>query len=119
MIFRKTLLREFAVSGLGVFLVLLAITVTTQLIRYLEQAARVYFVEHIADDEKMVANIFVSSTQHHQDGVMVARSGYQETQPNGDRFLVLLNGKRYEGPGGSAEYRVVDFQRYSMRIETF
>ena len=39
MIFRKSLLREFAGSALGVFIVLLAITLTTQLIRFLGQAA--------------------------------------------------------------------------------
>ncbi|HTP96356.1 MAG TPA: LPS export ABC transporter permease LptF [Burkholderiales bacterium] len=84
-----------------------------------KQAERVYFVEHVDGVENVVQNIFVSSTEHHKDGVMVARRGFQETKANGDRFLVLLDGKRYEGPAGSAEYRVVDFERYSMRIETF
>jgi lipopolysaccharide export system permease protein len=84
-----------------------------------KQAERVYFVENIEGDEKMVANIFVSSTQHQHDGVMVAKRGFQETAPNGDRFLVLLNGQRYEGTPGSAEYRMVNFERYSMRVETF
>jgi lipopolysaccharide export system permease protein len=49
---------------------------------------------------------------------MVARRGFQETADNGDRFLVLLNGRRYEGQPGSAEYKIYEFERYAMRIET-
>ena len=40
MIFRRTLLREFAITGIGTLLILLAITVTTQFIRFLGYAAR-------------------------------------------------------------------------------
>jgi lipopolysaccharide export system permease protein len=56
--------------------------------------------------------------QNGQLGTMVARQGFQETMPNGDRFLVLLNGTRYEGIPGQRDYRIVDFERYAMRIES-
>jgi lipopolysaccharide export system permease protein len=82
------------------------------------RADRVYFVEEVSDSENMVANVFVSSSQHQNLGVMVARRGYQETADNGDRFLVLLNGRRYEGTPGTAEYRVYEFERYAMRVGT-
>ena len=39
MVFRKALLRELATVALGTFLVLLGITLTTQLVRFLGQAA--------------------------------------------------------------------------------
>jgi lipopolysaccharide export system permease protein len=81
-------------------------------------AARVYFVEEVAGAANLVANVFVSSTQHGKQGVMVAARGFQETAENGDRFLVLLNGRRYEGEPGSREYKVYEFERYAMRIET-
>ncbi|MGH8648234.1 MAG: LPS export ABC transporter permease LptF, partial [Burkholderiales bacterium] len=82
------------------------------------QGERVYFVEEVAGAENVVANVFVSSTQHGRQGVMVAARGFQETAENGDRFLVLLNGRRYEGEPGSTEYKVYYFERYAMRIET-
>jgi lipopolysaccharide export system permease protein len=82
------------------------------------QADRIYFVEEVSGAANLVANVFVSSTQHRKSGVMVARSGFQETMENGDRFLVLLNGRRYEGEAGTAEYRISEFERYAMRIET-
>jgi lipopolysaccharide export system permease protein len=81
------------------------------------RADRVYFVEEVSGSENVVANVFVSSSQHQKLGVMVARRGYQETAENGDRFLVLLNGRRYEGEPGTPEYRVFEFDRYAMRIE--
>ena len=82
------------------------------------QADRVFFVEEVSGERNLVANVFVSSTQHKKLGVMVASRGYQEIMPNGDRFLVLLDGRRYEGEAGSAEYRIYEFERYAMRIET-
>ncbi len=80
------------------------------------RADRVYFVEEVSGSDNVVANVFVASNQHQKIGVMVARRGYQETAENGDRFLVLLNGRRYEGAPGTPEYRVYEFERYAMRI---
>jgi lipopolysaccharide export system permease protein len=48
---------------------------------------------------------------------MVAQKGYIETAENGDRFVVLVNGRRYEGTPGQVDYRTVDFDRYYLRIE--
>lgn len=81
------------------------------------QAERVYFVEEVFGTQNLVANVFVSSTQHGKSGVMVARRGFQETMANGDRFLVLLDGRRYEGEPGTADYRIFEFERYAMRID--
>jgi lipopolysaccharide export system permease protein len=93
-------------------------TVTPGVFRESRHAERVYFVEEVAGAANLVANVFVSSTQHGRQGVMVAARGFQETAENGDRFLVLLNGRRYEGEPGSKEYKVYEFERYAMRIET-
>lgn len=82
------------------------------------QAERVYFVEEVSGAENLVANVFVSSTQLKKQGVMVAARGFQETAENGDRFLVLLNGRRYEGEPGTPEYKIYRFDRYAMRIES-
>ena len=91
--------------------------VTPGVFRESKQSERVFFVENVSEEENRVANVFVSSTQHSQTGVMVARRGFLETAGNGDRFLVLLNGRRYEGLPGSAEYKISEFERYAMRIE--
>ncbi len=82
-----------------------------------KQADRVFFLEDVDTENKRVGNIFVRSIQHGREGTMVAKEGYQETAENGDRFLVLLNGTRYEGIPGQADFRIAHFERYAMRIE--
>ena len=81
-------------------------------------ADRVFFVEAVAGNERLVKNVFISSVQHERLGIMAAAQGHQETMPNGDRFLVLENGRRYEGTPGQADYRVMEFGRYAVRVET-
>ena len=90
---------------------------TPGLFRESRQADRVYFVDNVDVGSNRVGNIFVQSVQNGKLGTMVARQGLQETLPNGDRFLVLLNGTRYEGTPGRRDYRIVEFQRYAVRID--
>ncbi len=78
---------------------------------------RVFFIENLKAGESRVGNIFVQSVQHGKTGIMVAKQGLQEIAPNGDRFIVLLNGTRYEGTPGQYDFRIVEFERYAMRIE--
>jgi lipopolysaccharide export system permease protein len=80
-------------------------------------ADRVFFVERLTLDLSVVANIFVHSAEGGEIGTTVAQRGYQETAPNGDRFLVLEKGRRYVGPPGSAEYKIIEFEKYAFRIE--
>ena len=79
---------------------------------------RVFFVESIAGDKSSVQNVFVHSAQHRRFGVMMSERGFMEYAPNGDRFLVLLSGRRYEGVSGEADFRLMEFERYANRILT-
>lgn len=83
-----------------------------------KQADRVYFVDNAELGSNRVGNIFVQSHQNGKLGTMMAKQGRQETKPNGDRYLVLLNGTRYEGIPGQRDYRVLEFDSYAMRIES-
>ena len=78
---------------------------------------RVFFVEKVSSDLRQVANIFVHVSQDKRSGVIVAKRGYTEVKENGDRYLVLEDGRRYEGTPGQADYRVAHFDRYAFRIE--
>ncbi|MBU0752028.1 MAG: LPS export ABC transporter permease LptF [Gammaproteobacteria bacterium] len=81
-------------------------------------AERVFFVEAGAGADGRVKNIFISSVQHGRLGVMAAAEGFSEVHANGDRFLVLGQGRRYEGTPGTTEYRVMEFDRYAIRTES-
>jgi lipopolysaccharide export system permease protein len=82
-----------------------------------KQADRVFFLENVSPGNNKVGNIFVQSVQQGKVGTMVAKQGLQETAPNGDKFIVLLNGTRHEGVPGQLDYKVVEFERYAMRVE--
>lgn len=83
-----------------------------------KQADRVFFLENVSQGSNEVGNIFVQSVQQGKVGTMVAKQGYQEISPNGDKFIVLLNGTRHEGTPGQLDYKIVEFERYAMRVET-
>ena len=79
---------------------------------------QVVFVEAVADDASYVKNVFVSSLRNQRLGVTMAATGHQEIAENGDRFMVLENGHRYEIEPGSPEFRILDYARYAIRLET-
>jgi len=82
------------------------------------QGDRVYFIENVDAGKNHISNVFVQSVQNGKMGTVVAKEGLQETAPNGDRFLILLNGTRYEGVPGHYDFKIVQFERYAMRIES-
>ncbi len=90
---------------------------TPGMFRESSQADRVYFIENVDAGSNRIGNVFVQSNQNGRTGVMVAQQGLQETLANGDRFLVLLNGTRYEGERGQHDYSIVEFERYAIRID--
>jgi lipopolysaccharide export system permease protein len=85
--------------------------------REASNADRVFFVEEIAGDQTNVQNVFISQMQDGRLGIVVSKRGYRETAENGDRFVVLLDGRRYEGVPGEPDFKVMDFQRYALKIE--
>jgi lipopolysaccharide export system permease protein len=91
--------------------------ITPGLFREFPRANLVVFVESINPFDQTVRNVFLHSVEEKQDATTVAASGRLETMPNGDRFIVLEHGRRYQGQPGSADFRVVEFERLGRRIE--
>ena len=78
----------------------------------------VYFVEDYNRKTGNYENVFVYRASFEREGVVVAITAYRtEDEKTHDQFLVLVNGTRYEGNPGSPDYRVVDFEKYALRIE--
>jgi lipopolysaccharide export system permease protein len=80
-------------------------------------ANRVFFVESLDEDLSSVKNVFVTQSSGESVVVVVASSGQIENKPNGDRFLVLEKGRRYDGSSKKPEYRLTEFERYGIRLE--
>ncbi|MEQ1914916.1 MAG: LPS export ABC transporter permease LptF [Sideroxydans sp.] len=90
---------------------------TPGVFRESKQDDRVFFMENVDAEKRRVGNIFVQSVQNGVTGTMVAKEGFQEMRENGERYLIMLNGTRYEGVPGQADFKIAEFERYSMRIE--
>jgi lipopolysaccharide export system permease protein len=78
---------------------------------------RVFFVESLNPLTGMVRNVFMQSRDSGKLGVVVAEEGAQKKLDDGTRFLVLSQGRRYEGEPGQAEYRIIHFDRYWIRLD--
>lgn len=78
---------------------------------------RVFFVEKMSPNLKHVENVFVTSTENDKVSVTVSSQGHVEIEPNGDRFIVLENGRRYDGTPGALDYHVMEFLRYGVKLE--
>jgi len=61
--------------------------------------------------------VFVTSTENGKVSVIVSSQGHVEISPNGDRFVVLENGRRYDGEPGALDYKIMEFQRYGVKLE--
>ncbi|WP_207003191.1 LPS export ABC transporter permease LptF [Trinickia mobilis] len=77
---------------------------------------RVFFVEKMTPDQSRVENVFVTSTENGKVNVVVSKRGHTETMKDGDRFVVLENGRRYDGEPGKPDFRIMEFERYGVKI---
>lgn len=79
-------------------------------------ANRIFFVEGVSGQSAVVHNVFVNTVDEKGTATVVAKEGVITTTPEGDRYLVLKNGRRYQGTPGSADVQTMEFERYSMRV---
>jgi lipopolysaccharide export system permease protein len=78
---------------------------------------RVYYVESLNPLTGIVRNVFMQSRIDGQLGLVVAREGSHTELADGSRYLVFKDGRRYEGTPGQLDYRIVQFERYWMRLD--
>ena len=81
---------------------------------------RVIYTEQMGAEQRTLGNVFIG--ERRDDGTRTtiwANSGRQHEDPvTGSRFLVLVDGVRYEGVPGLGGYRVVEFDTMSQRLES-
>lgn len=78
----------------------------------------VYFIEGVSADRAHLEGIFAQQRVADRLSLIHAESGELVRDPDsGARYLVLEAGTRYDGWPGEADYRVVQFGRYSLRLQ--
>ena len=78
---------------------------------------RILYVEGFSELGNTVNNVFIQSYQNGKLGVMVSNKGKRITNEKGENYIVLLDGKRYEGGRETEEFTTVKFKEYGILIE--
>ncbi|OZI23381.1 LPS export ABC transporter permease LptF [Bordetella genomosp. 9] len=83
-----------------------------------QDGARVFFAEEPVNKGDELGHVFARVIDPEWLSVLTASSARTENMPNGDRFLVLGAGHRYDLKPGSAEFRMSTFDHYGVRLES-
>lgn len=81
-------------------------------------ADRVFFVEGVTGDSTKVRNVFVSSMRNGKTSVVVAKEGTIEINASGDKFLVMHQGRRYDGIPTQSDFQLMEFDRYGVLVSS-
>ncbi|MFZ6844579.1 LPS export ABC transporter permease LptF [Undibacterium sp. RuTC16W] len=77
---------------------------------------RIFFVEEVAGDLSKVQNIFINTFRNGRSSVVVAKEGKVEIDARGDKFLVMSQGRRYDGLPTEPDFQMMQFERYGILV---
>jgi len=78
---------------------------------------RVFFIESINPETDVIKNIFVTDFGKERQLVAVAKEGFIQNTPDGEKQLILEVGRRYEGTPGNTDFRITEFDKYTVKLE--
>lgn len=81
-------------------------------------ANRIFFVEGLSEDLNKVKNIFVSTSKDNKVSIVVAKEGTIESTANGDKLLVMKQGRRYDLPIDGGDFLLMEFDRYGLHTSS-
>lgn len=79
-------------------------------------ANRIFFVEGISGDTNKVKNIFVNTFRDGKNSIVVAREGEMEVDQDGEKFVVMNKGRRYDGMPMQPDFQIIEFERYGLAV---
>ncbi len=90
----------------------------------LRGGSRVTYTQELSSGRDVLHNVFISEKRPTRAGsdvdeaitVLVAKTGRQEIQADGSRYLILQDGYRYDGTPGEADYRVIQYETYGVLL---
>ncbi len=78
----------------------------------------VVYVENYDSTSKLLNEVFVNHASGEDHYQLTANSAYERTDSaSGERYLVLLDGYRYEGTPGDPQYRIIRFAEHGILIK--
>lgn len=86
-------------------------------------SSRVVYTETLSSERHELGGVFISEQQRAARGakpqpisLLLAERGRIENRPDGNRYLILENGVRYDGLPGQADYRAIQYERYGVLL---
>lgn len=76
----------------------------------------VLYAEQLGADNTL-DNVFVQSRQANTVGIVLARHGQLDKNQDDEHFVILREGKRYQGIPGQADFVISEFKEHGVRIE--
>src|SRR5690606_33287139 len=83
-----------------------------------DDGRRVFFAESPTRPDDELGRVVARIIEPEWLSIVTAESAAIRTESNGDRCLVLGPGHRYDLKSGSPEMRMLEFDRYGVRIES-
>jgi lipopolysaccharide export system permease protein len=78
---------------------------------------RVFFIEGIDTNSNKIQNLFVSDFKNDRLTVAMAESGRINFLDNGVKQIKIENGRRYEGQPSKGDFKILEFEGYTVDIE--
>lgn len=78
----------------------------------------VFYVEELSEDRSQLRDVFIQTTTEGRLDIYSAKSGYQFTDPeSAERYLVLVDGYRYQGLPGDEDYTIHEYEKNALRLK--
>ncbi len=76
------------------------------------------YVESLSADHSSLSQLFAHGVYQNQEYLVTSSGAHEVHDPqNGQRYLVLENGFRYEGKAGQSEFNVVQFREHGLLLQ--
>lgn len=78
---------------------------------------RVFFIESMNPETDVITNVFVTDFGKERQLVAVAKEGFIQNTAAGEKQLILATGRRYEGTPGNTDFRITEFDKYTVKLQ--
>lgn len=79
--------------------------------------SRVFFIERESSDRRSVEEIFVLTNSGEKSSIVTSAGGDVITHENGERYMVLRQGARYDFSPVAGDFDFMRFESYGIRLE--
>lgn len=76
----------------------------------------VIYAESLDETTHKMQNLFIQKREGNQHSMIKAESGHESVDDNGNRYVILQNGLRYEGQPGQDGYTVIEFKKHGILV---